>query len=253
AVSNARSAGATVLIRRDAGPVMVRPLNRRGLTNAGGYVHNRRSVAQGVFSGIRASRKNGGAFALGELAPSAGRAEQAEVFQGDAADAHAQEAEGGVADGGGHAADLAVFTFVEGQGKPGIGHVFAKAHGRHAVRKAVDLGLRYAAHADGRTGVVGQAHAGRETGEGGDVGDAFHLHPVFAFMGMAGVEQAGVETGFVGEEEQALAVGVEATQGVDAGRQFRADIGEGAPLRTGFGGELGEHAVGFVESEEHGW
>lgn len=100
--------------------------------------------------------------------------------------------------------------------------------------------------------MVGQSHAGGEAGEGVGGGDAFDEGPVFAFVGVARIEQAGVEAGLVGKEEEAFAVGVETAERVNAGRQARrAEIGEGFPRGTGLGGELREDAVGFVEGDEH--
>ena len=61
----------------------------------------------------------------GEFAGVAGS--QCERGQCKRADADAEEAERGVADSGGHAADLAVFAFGEFDGDPGVGNVFAKA------------------------------------------------------------------------------------------------------------------------------
>lgn len=69
-------------------------------------------------------------------------------------------------------------------------------------------------------------------------------------MGVARIEEAGVETGLVAEEQEALAVGVEAAEGVNAGGQ--AEVGERAPFGAGLGRELREDAVGFVEREQHG-
>ena len=152
------------------------------------------------------------------------------------ADAHADEAEGGVADGGGHAADLAVFAFGEGEAEPGVGHVFAEAHGRVAGREiGGDVEERDVA---GRGAVVaeGEAAAG-ELGEGGGSGDAFDEGGVFALVGVVGIEEAGVEAGLVAEEKEAFGIGVEAAEGVDVRRQV--EIGEGAPAGAGLGRELG--------------
>ena len=60
--------------------------------------------------------------------------------EAEIADADAEEAEGGVADGGGHAADLAVFAFDEFEADPAVGHAFPKADGRDAGR---DFGLGF--------------------------------------------------------------------------------------------------------------
>lgn len=159
-----------------------------------------------------------------------------------------------MADGGGHAADLAVFALVQGEGEPFVGHVFAEAHGRIARRERGDLAGGHPTHAHGSAGVVGEFHAGGEAGEGFVGGHAFDEGPVFAFVGVARIEEAGVEAGLVGEKEEAFAVGVETAERIDARRQARrAEIGEGFPRGTGLGGELRENAVRFVEGEKHDW
>src|SRR4051794_39828241 len=63
----------------------------------------------------RPSQAEGGSFLGVEVAPAAG----GEVAQDDRADGDADEAQGRVADGGGHAADLAVAALAEGQAEPG--------------------------------------------------------------------------------------------------------------------------------------
>jgi hypothetical protein len=50
--------------------------------------------------------------------------------------------------------------------------------------------------------------AGAEFLEGGIVDFAFDLGPVGAGVGLLGVEELGVESGFVGEKEEAFAVAV---------------------------------------------
>ena len=192
-----------------------------------------------------ASREDGGALGGGELAPGAG----GEIAEGELADAGAEEAERGVADGGGHAADLAVFSFDEFEGEPGVGDGFSHADGRDA-RSDGGSGIEQARATGQRAIVVDRDAAARETGEGIGGRGAFNLRPVFAAMGVAGIEQPGVEARFVAEEQQALAVGVEAAERIDAGGQ--AEIGERSPTRAGLGRELREDAVGFVKREQHG-
>jgi len=55
------------------------------------------------------------------------------IAEGESADAFAKEAEAGEADGGGHAADLAVFAFAEFESEPGIDDFLANADGGIAV------------------------------------------------------------------------------------------------------------------------
>jgi len=192
-----------------------------------------------------ASREDGSALGGGEFAPCAG----GEITKEKVADAGAQEAERGVADGGGHAADLAVFSFDEFEGEPGVGDGFSHADGRVA-RGEGGSGIDEARATGQRAVIVDHDTAAGESGEGFGGGRALDLGPVFAAMGVARIEQSGVEAGLVAQEEQALAVGVEATEGVDAGGQ--GEVGERAPFRAGLGRELREDAVGFVEREQHG-
>ena len=106
----------------------------------------------------------------------------------EAADADAEEAEGGMADGGGHAADLAVLAFEQFQGDPAGGHGLAEADGRVARG---NLRLRIE-----DPGAAGQGLAAlkdeslAELEQGVRRGDAFDLDPVFALVGVARVEQS---------------------------------------------------------------
>ena len=192
-----------------------------------------------------ASRENGGALGDGEFAPRAG----GEIAKGKVADAGAEESKRGVADGGGHAADLAIFSLREFEGEPGVGDGFSHADGRVA-RGDGGSGIEEARATRQGAGVVDRDAAAGEAGESSGGWGAFDLRPVFAAVGVAGIEQPGVETGFVAEEQEAFAVGVEAAERVDAGGE--AEVGERAPFRAGLGRELREDAVGFVKREQHG-
>jgi len=162
----------------------------------------------------------------------------------EVADGYSEEAESWMACGGGHFADLAVAAFLEGEFEPAGGDVLADSDGRIAWGDVgVDLlglgGERFTAFYD---------KAGAEFLEGG-LGDlAFDLGPVGAGVGFFRVEEFGVESGFVGEKEEAFAVAVEAAEGVDV--RGDAEFGEGA-LSGEVGGELGEDAERLVEGEEH--
>jgi hypothetical protein len=145
-----------------------------------------------------------------------------------------------VGDGCGHFADLAVAAFVEGEFEPAGGDVLADA----------DRGI-----AGGNVGVDAfgfsgegcfsfDEDAGAKLFEGGLGEFAFDVGPVSAGVGVFGVEEIGVESGFVGEKEEAFAVAVEAAERVDGFRE--AEFGQGA-LSGVVGGELGEDAVGFVQ------
>ena len=81
-------------------------------------------------------------------------------------------------------------------------------------------------------------------------GDALDLSPVFAAMGVFWVEEFGVKRGFVAEEEQTLGVCIEPPEWIKV--LGKTERGQRAPARAGLGRELGEHAVGFMESQEQG-
>jgi hypothetical protein len=51
------------------------------------------------------------------------------TIEADGADGYSDEAQRGVADGGGHSADLAVPSFSEGEFEPGFGDAFADSDG----------------------------------------------------------------------------------------------------------------------------
>lgn len=222
----------------------------------------------GAGTGLGASSgsgEDGLAFGGGEDAPvTRGQGTEPEL-----ADADADEAEGGVSDGGGHAADLSVFAFVEFEGDPAIRHGFAVSDGRVACGQderglgaegdgvlggvgpgREDLGWWFEeTGAAGSGEVVADAHAAFELAEGFRGWDAFDLDPVFARVCVARVEDTCGEGGFIGEEEKAFGVGVEAADGVDAG--WEPELCEGQ-LAGVIGCELGEDAAGFVEGDEHG-
>lgn len=58
-----------------------------------------------------------------------------EIFNRPIPDLPADEAEGGEAYCGRHAAHLAIAALGDGEGEPVIGHALAKAHGRVAIPK----------------------------------------------------------------------------------------------------------------------
>lgn len=99
------------------------------------------------------------------------------------------------------------------------------------------------------TGVVAlEGDAGGEAVEGFLGRDPFDLGPVGAWVGAVWVEEAGIEAGFVAEEEEAFGIGVEAAERIDVPGE--AEPGERA-VRGTVRGELAEDPVGFVEGHEH--
>jgi hypothetical protein len=152
-----------------------------------------------------------------------------------------------MADGGGHFADLMVFAFGEFDGDPTIWNGFSDSDGRGAWG---EVGLRIEKEgAAGECLVGAEEEAALEAEEAFGGGDAFDLGPVFAEVAVGGMQEFGVEVGFVAEQEEAFAISIEAADGIDA--LGEAESGEGGPFRAGFRGELGEDAVGFVKGEQH--
>lgn len=171
-----------------------------------------------------------------------------EGVEGEPADGDADEPEGGVADGGGHAADLAVFSFDEGERDPAVRDFLADADRGDAGRdhrlgsEQMDPGRGAAVALDGQS-------AAAEEIERAFPGDAFDLGVVGLGLFRAGVEDAGDEIFFITEEEEAFGIAVESADRPDFRRQ--GEIGEGA-LAGDVRGELAEDIEGLVEGDKHG-
>ncbi len=194
----------------------------------------------------KSASEDGGAFFFVEFLPFA----DGEIAEGEGADALAHEAEAGEADGGSHAADLAVFAFAEFEAEPGVDDFLANPNGGITVGDGWGLleGLGAAGHAAVTLDDEGSA---AELGEGGFVWDAFDEDEVAAAVGVAGVEELVFERFFVGEEEESFGVHVEAAEGEALGREV--EFLEGAlSFVAGVGVELAEDAERFVEGNEHG-
>lgn len=163
-------------------------------------------------------------------------------------DAHPDEAQRGMADGGGHAAHLAIFPFGELEGEPAIGDSLAKAD-RWTTRG--ECGRRIEEACATRQGLeISEVDlAALEARERDGSGNALDLCPILPTVSMLGIKEAGVEAGFVAEEEETLTVGVEPAERINVFGQ--TEVCEGAPLRAGLGCKLREDAVRFVEGEEH--
>ena len=177
-----------------------------------------------------------------ELAPSA----WGEIVEVELADANSEEAEGGVADGGGHAADLAIFSFDKFEAEPAGRDGFAETDGG-GTRWDFRLGIK-------NPGVTRQGFASLHNDSFGELlqglfcGDALDLGPVFTGVSVARVQEFFVQVWFVAQEEQAFGIGIQSADGVDMSREM--EFGECLADRT-VGGELGEDAKGFVKGEEH--
>jgi hypothetical protein len=67
-------------------------------------------------------------------------------------------------------------------------------------------------------------------------------------MGVFWVEQAGVESGFVAEKQEAFRIGIEPAQGIYILGESKLSQGVvGGAIRR----ELGNHSIGFMKGEEH--
>jgi len=173
-----------------------------------------------------------------ELPPGAGR----QRAQGESADADADQAERGMAEGGGEAADLAVLAFHQFEAQPAGGHGLAQADRRGAGR---DFRLRLEhprAAGQGFSTLNDDSLSEEAEGVGGR--DALDLGPILALVGVARMEQALVQSALIAEQEQALGVGVEPPDGIDPFRE--TEFRQRAAVRT-IGSEPGEDAVWFVE------
>jgi hypothetical protein len=129
-----------------------------------------------------------------------------------------------MADGCGHAADLAVLALKQLQGNPTGRHGFAEADGRVA-RGNIRLRLQQPGPA-GQGVVFLNNQSLAELEQFGLGGDALHLDPVFALVSITGVQQPFVQARFVAEQEQAFGVGIEAANGIDVPGEM--EFGQGA-------------------------
>lgn len=195
------------------------------------------------------------AFCGGEFPPGAGREGKPGELQ--RADAHTDQAQRGVSHGGSHAAHLAVFAFGEFKREPAGGDVVANANRRVPRRDARNFeraGIEQRRATRERAMSADHHAAARELRERGRRWDVFNLHVVFARVRTRGIEKAPGEGAFVGKKQQAFAVGIEPANRINMRWQRRGccDVRKRAPARAGLGRELREHAVGFVERDEHG-
>lgn len=167
----------------------------------------------------RGSGEDEPAFGGGEFAPrSCGQVAERELT-----DADAEEAERGMADGRGHAADLAVAALDQFELEPAVGHILPEADGGIARWKD-GLGIEKG-HAAGSGAVVLDGDSVGEFVERFWGWDPFDLGPVGAWVAAFGIEEACVESGLVAEKQQSFGIGVEPAEGIDAGRE--SEPGEG--------------------------
>ena len=153
-----------------------------------------------------------------------------------------------MADGGGHPSNLAVLTLGELERDPGVRDVFPMTDRRIAGRQ-----LRGRIEQPDTTGPGAEFtevdSAALEAAQRLRVRHALHLRPVLAPVGMTWIQKAGVQAGLAAQQQQALGIGVETAEGINA--FWEREVGQRAPAGTRFGSELGQHAVRLVERDEH--
>ncbi len=158
----------------------------------------------------------------------------------------ADQAQGGVADRGRHAAHLAVATLGDGELDPGGGNGGPVANRRVA---GPDLRLLH---------TPGGCRGGEPIPQFDSRGESFqrfvthrtlHLNPVSLWQFVARVADGVLERAGVGQQQQTLAVPVKPPGRVDAGER-NVVTKRRAPLRIT---ELGQDTIGLVESDQtHG-
>jgi len=139
-------------------------------------------------------------------------------------DLYPDEAQGGMADGGGHFPYLTVFSLLELQADPAVGHGFTVADGRLSRRQG-GLGLQNPGPARERWATFQRDALGKLV-EGIRGRDSFHLGPVVTGVALFGIEHSGVEAGLVAEKKQAFRVRIQAAQGIDSFR--KTEFSEGS-------------------------
>jgi hypothetical protein len=132
-----------------------------------------------------------------------------------------------VSDGGRHAAHLAVLALGEFEGEPRVGHGLAHPNRRIAGRH-VGRGIDPARHAGERAVVVELESTALEPAERVGGRNVFHLHPILPAMGVARIEQPGVEPGLVAQQQEAFGVGIETAERIDSARKSK--LRERAPF-----------------------
>ena len=162
-------------------------------------------------------------------------------------DGHAHEPEGGESHGRCHPAHLAVASLPQLDLEP-------RCRDRASLP---DRWLPFPQH-----GIQNDSGASRQGSPSLDVqspaqivqaglaGFPLHLDPVGAPMAPAGVGESVLQPTIAGEQQQAFAVGIEATRRVHL--PLLDPVGQAAPSTAGLTAELAEHAVRLVE-QEGGW
>jgi len=146
-----------------------------------------------------------------------------------------------------HSADLMILPLDQFQADPDVWHVLAKSDGRHARRQ--DRLRIEQPRAAGQRLPSANRYPARQFGQRFRRRDSLHLRPIDAEMAFPRMEQPRVEFALIAEEKQPLALSVEPSDGIHA--LWEAKIRE-CPMRGAVRRKLGDDAVRFVKSEEHG-
>ena len=147
---------------------------------------------------------------------------------------------------GRHAPHLPVTSLHELQGDPAVGHVFSETH-----RRIPGWNGRGRIHEPGaaRPCLLSlDHHPPAQFVEGGLVGNAFDLDPVFTGVTGLRIQQGVRPDCLIAQQQQSFGFRVQAADGIDPRRE--PECFEGSPRRT-VGGELGEHAARLVECDQH--
>lgn len=168
-----------------------------------------------------------------------------QIVQLPGVDGPPDEAQGWVADGGGHPAHLSIAPFCDGQLDPSVGHRFADPDRRIARPKP--SGFWDWVCLAGPRGPVFQCQPLAKRLQAGAVRLTLDLGEVGLGFAVFGVGDLCLKTPVIGEQKEPFAVAVQTSCRVHTGlvdkvRQRRARRAGGA-----FVGELTQNAKGFVE------
>ena len=147
----------------------------------------------------------------------------------------------------GHLAHLMIPAFGEFKSDPGIRHVLTKSDRRIA---GSDIWLRVQDVCTSRQrGAPTDYHALFEFLKGRGIRDLFHLCPINSDMGIVRMKQSRIQFRLIAEQQQSFTFSVQPADWVNTLRKSK--VRQCPVLRSGLRGELREHAVRFIERDEH--
>ena len=147
----------------------------------------------------------------------------------------------------GHASHLAVASLIEGDFQPAGGYGFAFADRRVARPQPGRFSDPLNTCGQGRT--IVERDAGAQRGQRIFRWQAFNLNVVNFTGALAGLSQRSLQRAIVGQHQQAFAIAVKTTRGVDPGDGNKI-FQRAAP---GFVRKLRQHIVGFIEQDHAFW